>query len=179
MEISKAKVLEVFMKHYRSIEDDDERRHALRASNDTQDDFVPWREDLSEGERSRLDIVCTYLNEILEQDFGIKIAPGIKLTPVQKEGAGVGGMIAIEWLKTNADRVPPLEKMEKNPKAWGDMVNRWAFEVVPSDRASDKEWINGFIMGFTGDVFRYIQGLTLIGAGWNRPDPHKGELAIE
>jgi hypothetical protein len=172
VDISKARVLEVFMKHHRTIQDEDERRRALRAANDTQDEFVPWREDLSEDERSRLDTVCAYVNEILDQDFGIRVVSGTKLTPVQKEGAGVGGMAAIEWLKTNAERVPPLEKMEENRKAWGDMVNHWAFELVPSDRASDKEWVNGFIMGFTGDIFRHIQGLPLIGAGWNRPDPH-------
>lgn len=171
VEISKAKVLEVFMKHYRSIEDED-RRKALRASNETQDEFVPWREGLTTEERSRLDTVLTYLNEILEHDFGIKVAPGIKLTPVQKEGAGAGGLVAIEWLKTNAGHVPPLEKMEQDRKAWGDTVNRWAFDLAPSDRTSDKEWVNGFIMGFTGDVFRHIQGLPLIGDGWNRPDPH-------
>lgn len=173
MEISKAKVLEVFMKHYRSIEDDDERRHALRASNDAQDEFVQWREDLSEEERSRLHIVSAYLNEILEQDFGIKVVSGKKLTPVQKEGASAGGLVAIEWLRTNADRVSPLEKMQEDMKAWGETVNRWAFDLVPADRATDKEWTCGFIMGFTGDVFRYIQGLPLIGAGWKRPDPHE------
>lgn len=173
MDISKARVLEVFMKHYRSIEDADDRRHALRASNDAQDEILPWREDLSKEERSHLDVVCSYLNEILEQDYGIQVARGTKLTPVEKKGAGAGGMAAVEWLKTNAERVPPAEKMEEDRKAWGDMVNRWAFESVPSDRASDKEWTTGFIMGFTGDVYRYIQGLPLIGAGWNRPDPHE------
>lgn len=173
VEINKAKVLEVFMKHYRGIEDDDERHHALRAANDAQDELVPWREDLPEEERARNKVVCAYLNEILEHDFGVKVVSGTKLTRVQKEGSGVGGLAAIEWLKTNADRVPPLDKMQENPKAWSDLVHGLAFGLVPSERATDKEWTCGFIMGFTGDVFRHIQGLPAIGAGWNRPDPHE------
>lgn len=173
MEITKARVLEVFMAHYRRIEEPDDRRHALLAANDAQDEFVAWREDLSEEELARNKVVRAYIDEILEQDYGIKVVQGKKLTPAQKEGASAGGLVAVEWLRTNADRVPPLEKMQEDQKAWGDMVNRWAFELVPSDRATDQQWTCGFIMGFTGDVFRHIQGLPLIGAGWNRPDPHE------
>ncbi len=172
MEITKAKVLEVFMKHYAGIQDDDERRGALRAANETQDEFVRWKEGLPAEDRSRLRTVCGYVDEILEEDFGIEVHQGTKLTSVQKEGSAVGGMAAIEWLKTNADRVPPFEKMLENPKEWGEKVNRWAFDLAPRDRASDREWTEGFIMGFTGDVLRHIQGLPLVGAGWNKPDPH-------
>lgn len=171
MEITKAKVLEVFMKNYGRIEDDDDKRRALRASNETQDEFVVWREDLSEEELARHRTVVSYVNEILEQDFGIKVRTGRQFTPLEKEGSGVGGVAAIEWLKTHADQVPPFEKFEESPAAWIDQVNRWAFELVPSERAADKEWTTGFISGFTGDVYRHIQGLPPIGADWNRPDP--------
>lgn len=167
LEVTKARVLEVFMKHHARIMGENERRRALLAANDTQDEFVLWREDLSEEECSRLDTVCAYVNEILEHDFGIRVVTGKKFTPIQKQGAGAGGVAAIEWLKTNADRIPSFE----TPKDWMDTVNRWAFELVPSDRAADKEWTSGFISGFTGDVYRHIQGLPPIGAGWDRPDP--------
>lgn len=171
MDITKARVLEVFMANYNRIQEPEDFRRALMASNAAQDEIILWRKDLSEEERRLHKMVVAYLNEILQEDFGITVKPGSKLTATEKKGAAVGGLAAIEWLKTNADRVPPFEKMEQDPNAWGEKVNRWAFELVPSDRAGDKEWTRGFIMGFTGDVLRHIRGLPLIGAGWDRPDP--------
>lgn len=171
MEITKARVLEVFMAHYNRIEESDANRHALLACNSTQDELIPWKKDRSEEERARSEVVLAYLDEILQHDFGITIKPGKKVTPIEKKGSAAGGVVAIEWLKDNASRVPPLEKMQEDPGAWMETVNRWAFDLVPSDRAAEQEWTRGFIMGFTGDVLRHIQGLPPVGAGWDRPDP--------
>lgn len=171
MEITKARVLEVFMAHYNKTQEPDDRRRALIASNAAQDAIILWRKDLSEAENKLHKTVVAYLNEILEQDFGIQVKPGRKFTPIEKKGSAVGGMAAIEWLKANAGIVPPLEKLEEDPQSWFDKVNRWAFELVPSERAAEKEWTRGFISGFTGDLYRHVQGLPPIGAGWDRPDP--------
>lgn len=163
-EITKGHVLEVFMKHLGRKEDPDERRRVLEAYNDVLDEIAPWRRGMTAEEKARAAKVAAYLAEILLDDFGIEMRLGKKFTPVEIEGCNAGGAAAIEWLKSNADRIPPRPETEEAARAWMKTVHGWAFELVPSGRAADKEWTHGFIAAFAGDLWRHIQGQPPIGS---------------
>lgn len=169
-DITKGRVLEVFMKHHGLKEGLEEPRRAIEAYNDVIDELAPWRPRMSDEEVARNTLVVDYLTEVLKDDFGVEMIKGKKFTPIEIEGCNAGGAAAIEWLKSNADRIPARPETHEASAAWMKTVNGWAFELVPDGRAADKEWTYGFIAAFTGDLWRHVNGQPPIGAG-HRVEP--------
>lgn len=163
-EITKASVLERFMDHYNRRPGIDPKRRALDAYNETMDSFVPWTEAMPDEDLQRRHRVIELLNEIMAEDFKIEIRTGRKYTPTELAGTEAGGMAAQEFLKGNADRVPPIPQTAEAGLEWQRTVKAWAFELVPQDRTADKEWTYGFMAGFSGDLWRHAHGLPGIDA---------------
>lgn len=162
IEITKAKVLEVFMRHFTRQEGEDQQR-AFGAYNLAVDELSPWKEDRSPEEKAVHERIVDLLIEILQEDYGITMKMGKKFTARETEGCSAGGGAAVEWLKTNAAKIPPFPDDQDGLRNWFKTVNGWAFELVPAGMAADKEWTYGFIAAFTGDLRRHLLGQTPIG----------------
>lgn len=161
--ITKALVLETFMKHYGGRPGPDEKRRAMEAFNATVDDLIPWKESMKESmskeDARNLELVSDLLVEILAEDFKIEVRTGQKLTPTEIAGANDGMKAAQEFLKDNAHRIPPLPETDEAVKEWQRTVHSWAFDLAPKDRISDKEWTHGFVSGFASDLWQYRRSL--------------------
>ncbi len=157
-EITKTVVLKTFMSHYgNGRPDPTDKRRALEAYNATLDDLAPFKEGRSEKENQDFERVCAFLVEILREDFGIEMRSGRKLS--SQEGAGIkeGGKVAQEFIKGDTNRIPLLPADEAAAADWHKTVRAWAFDLAPKDRLSDKEWLNSFMNGFAGELWRYLK----------------------
>lgn len=173
-EITKALVLEVFMRIYERLGGERSQQRALHASNLTMDELAPWSQGMSQEMRGRLDLVTDFLEEILKDDFGIEIRNGVKLTKKEGEAGIEGGKAAKEFWDLHADRVPTRAEPGEELVRWFKLVQGFAFDLVPADRTADKEWTRGFIEGFTGDIWRFIQGLP--GIDWTPRKDKSGDF---
>lgn len=153
MEITKALVLETFMKRYGPGRPDPaDKRRALVAYNAALDDLAPFKKNRSEKETEDFKLAYEFLVEILKDDFGIEMRMGRKLSPMEDAGTRDGIKVAEEVLKQQEHRIPPLPEDEKSDADWRKTIRSWAFELAPKDRLSNQEWMNGFLGGFSGQA---------------------------
>jgi hypothetical protein len=155
VEITKAKVLEVFMRHYNRLQELPERRRLMEADGATLDELAPFHEGMTPAERVPMDMVAEFLNEILTEDFGLKQGKTTALTPYEDEITKIGFAAGDEFLKHSAHLVPPFP-YEVGPNAeWGRKMESLALDAVPKERLADKEWTKNFIAAFVGKMFMY------------------------
>jgi hypothetical protein len=153
VEITKVKVLEVFMGHYNRLSELPDRERLMGADDATRDAFAPWREGMSPEEKTRLDLVTGFLDEILTEDFGLQKGQTTALTQKQVEISKVAFAAAKEFLAHSAHLVPPFPLETGDVGEWEKKAQAMAFEAVPKDRLADKEWTGTFIEAFAGALF--------------------------
>ena len=164
-EITKAKILEVFMRIFNELPGEDERRRALGAYNLALHELAPWSKSMPPDQQQRMELVRAHLIEIVKEDFGIPIVLGKKFTEKGAAAARDGGGAAKKFWTEQRDRVPPMPvdrdgvEDDNAAREWITTVRGLAFEQVPTERAGDAEWTKGFISGFVGDIWRFLQGL--------------------
>lgn len=154
-EITKAKVLEVFMGHYNRLSNLPDRKRLMEADAATCDAFAPWYEGMSPEEQARLDTVAKFINEILTEDFGLKVIETRKLTPFEDEVSKIGFAAGKQFLNHSADQVVPFPYEETGNAEWKRKMEAFALDAVPPERLSDKEWTKNFIAAFVGELFMY------------------------
>jgi len=147
MEITKAKVLEVFMRHYNRLQELPDMQRLMEADGATLDELAP-------AGIPRAPIV-QFLNEIVTEDFGLKIGETFKLTPLEEEVSKIGFAAAEKFLGHSAHLVPPFPFEGGDIGEWDRKAQAMALDFVPKDQLSDKQWTQTFIQAFTGKLFMY------------------------
>jgi hypothetical protein len=155
MGITKAKVLEVFLRHYNRLAELPEKRRLVEADSATLDELAPWREGMSPEERAPRDSVSKFIDEILTEDFGLRVVETRSLTPFEDEVSKIGFAAGQEFLSHNSHLVPQFPFEEAGNAEWGRKMEAFALDAVPRKRLSEKEWTKNFIAAFVGELFMH------------------------
>lgn len=156
-EISKAKVLEVFMKHYGVLVNRPDAERLVEADSRAIDELVPYKDGMTVEEVHVREQVIKALGEILSDDFGVKVATGVPLSGEKLEGAKAGHEAAKEILSKDRERVPLLySDDEVTVEAWFKKLSDLAFDLVPKEKLDEQEWVGGFLSGFQGGIHQIL-----------------------
>lgn len=147
MEITKAKVLEVFMRHYNRLQELPDMQRLMEADGATLDELAP-------AGIPRAPIVQS-LNEIVTEDFGLKIGETFKLTPLEEEISKIGFVAAEKFLSHSDHLVPPFPFETGDVVEWDKKARAMALDFVPKDRLADKQWTETFLQAFTGKLLMH------------------------
>ncbi len=155
--ITKAKVLEVFMRLYGGgTPDREDSRRALLAYNAALDELVPFKRGMSSSEEERKEAVIGFLIEILKEDFGIELRLGRKITGIEEEGVKEAWRIGPLAREADPDRLGRFPEGKEAIKEWYRLARDWSLELAPKDQLGSKEWMKGFVDGFTGYMHKHL-----------------------
>lgn len=143
------------MGHYSRLAHLPSEQRIQEADSSTCDAFAPWYEGMPPEERTRLDEVTQFLDEILIEDFGLKKGETTALTPEEAKISQIGFAASKEFLAHSAHLVPPFPFEAGDIGEWEKRAQALALDVAPKDRLADTQWTKTFIQAFVGELFMY------------------------